>query len=206
MSTGKKHIHHGRSTKGILDPDRILKELALKGNETLLDAGCGDGFISIAATKYLNERGRIYAIDIYDESINMLKQEIVRRGIKNIDAVVADLTVRTPLLDNSIDICILANVLHGFVENDETEPAMREIVRVLKPSSQLAVIEFKKPDFHKGLRPFNILKKILISFVGPQMKIRLSPEVTENLLKKYGFRGFRTAEVGWYHYMLIAEK
>ena len=74
---GKRHEHRGRSSKGILEPDRILKEIDLKGGDRLLDAGCGDGYFSIAASPMVSEEGRVYAVDSDGVAIAELKSKIV---------------------------------------------------------------------------------------------------------------------------------
>jgi len=45
----------------------------------------------------------------------------------------------------------MANVLHGFVENNETENVMKEISRIIKPEGILAVVEFKKWKEYRDL-------------------------------------------------------
>ena len=51
-----EHKHHGKSSSRYLDAEDILNEFHFNGDETFMDAGCGDGYISIkAAEKYLVE-------------------------------------------------------------------------------------------------------------------------------------------------------
>jgi len=202
----QKHVHHGRSTKGILDPLRVIAAARLKQGDVLLDAGCGDGFISIAASGVVGEHGRIYALDVYEGSIEILKKEILKKNIKNIEPVVADITRRIPLPDSTIDVCILANVLHGFVENNETLSAMNEILRVLKPGGRLTVVEFKLPSYYKGLTIKNLIRRMKVYFVGPPLNVRLTPERTEEILAQFGIvRGY-DSDVGDYHYAFTGYK
>jgi len=194
----KKHIHHGKSSRAILNPHRVLDAIGLRESDVFLDAGCGDGFISFCASKYVGNQGRIFALDIYEVSMKEVEKEIKEKGIKNIEPLIADITDKIPLPDNSIDICLLANVLHGFVENNELDRAMTEIVRVLKDGGKLAVVEFKKPRI--GFSFWAIWKNIKLYCVGPSFKVRLFPEETEEYLKKYGFILKNISEVGDYHY------
>ncbi len=196
----KKHIHHGKSTRSILDADRVLTAIGVRKGDVFLDAGCGDGFISLRASSYVGSKGRIYAIDIYGKSIDELKKEIRERKIANIESVVADITQKIPLPDNSVDICLLANVLHGFVENDELDKAMQEILRVLKPGGRMAIVEFKKPKRIITFSPGEIWGNIKLYFVGPPMDVRLSPEETERYLQKYGISPQKISDAGEYHY------
>lgn len=199
--THKKHVHHGRSTKGILDARGVLDAIGIRRGEVFLDAGCGDGFISIVASGYVGNEGRVYALDVYEKSIEELREEIRKKGIQNIEPIVADVTDKIPLPENSIDICLLANVLHGFVENNELDRAMREIVRVLKLGGRLAIVEFKKPG--RIFKVGEVWKNIKLYFVGPPLNVRLSPEETGQYLKKYGITFQKISDVGEYHYAWI---
>lgn len=197
----KKHVHHGRSTSSILEADRVLQEIGINRGEVFLDAGCGDGFISLRAVDYTGEEGKVYALDIYEKSIEELRRKVKEKNILNLEPVIADITEKTPLPDGSVDVCLLANVLHGFVENNELDSAMREIIRVMKPGGRLAVVEFKKPE--RFLKFWKIWRNLKLYFVGPPLKVKLSPQETELYLRGYGLSTLKVSEVGEFHYVWL---
>ncbi len=184
------HVHHSRSSRDILSADKVLSEAGLKSGDSFLDAGCGDGFISLAASSVVGDEGKVYAVDVYPESIDMVKKEVQEKGIKNLEATVADIMDKIPLDNDSIDLCVMANVLHGFVANDEVEPVINEIRRVVKPEGVFAVVEFKKME----------------GIPGPPFKVRISPGDVEEAITSYGFEVMGTVEVGDYHYLVKAVK
>lgn len=189
MSDNKHgHVHHSKSTRDILNAETVLAAAGLKSGDYFLDAGCGDGFISIAASKIVGDDGKVCAIDVYPQSVEMVKEEIQKGGISNIEATVADITDKIPLKDESVDICIMANVLHGFVANDEVQEVMGEISRVIRPEGTFAVVEFIKSE---GTR-------------GPPYNVRISPDEVEDLLINYNLKTTETREVGKYHYLVKA--
>ncbi|MEW6163268.1 MAG: hypothetical protein AB1606_08180 [Nitrospirota bacterium] len=47
----ERHLHFGRSAKDLLDPIRVLVEIGIEKGDVFLDAGCGDGFLSLAASR-----------------------------------------------------------------------------------------------------------------------------------------------------------
>lgn len=190
MEKSGKHFHHGRSSKEILDPNRVLSAVGLKKGDTFLDAGSGDGYMSLAASRILGEEGKVYAVDIWEESINTFKEQIEKESIRNIEAAVADITQKIPVDDESIDILYMGNVLHGFVENDEVEPVMKEIQRVIKQGGSFAVVEFKKIE----------------NSPGPPLHVRITPEDVEEIVKDYGFIVKEIEDVGTYHYAIISAK
>jgi len=180
----QEHHHAGKSSKAYLNAERVLQETSLKSGDNFLDIGCGDGYFSIAASKIVSNKGKVYALDSYEKSIVALKQQIHRESIGNIEAIVADVTKKMPLPDATTDVCLMANVVHGFLANGEVPSVMTEIARVMKAVSTLAVVEFQKIDGPPG----------------PPISIRMTPEELEDLISGYGFKKNKVAEVGPFHY------
>ena len=178
------HHHAGKSSKAFLNAERVLQETGLKSGDKFLDVGCGDGYFSIAAAKIVGNKGKVYAIDSYEKSIAALKEPIHRGNIRNIEAIVADVTKKMPLPKSFIDVCLMANVVHGFLANGEIPSVMTEIARVMKAGSTLAVVEFQK----------------VAGPPGPPISIRMTPEELEDLISGYGFAKNKVAEVGPFHY------
>ena len=181
-----RHVHHSRSSKDILSAMEVLEAVGLEIGDIFLDAGCGDGYISIAASNLVGDRGKIYALDVYPESNETVKKEIEDKKLDNTHAILADISKNIPLDSDSIDIVLMANVLHGFVADEEVEKVMSNIVEVLKLGGVFAVVEFRKLEGSKG-PPFNI---------------RISPEEVSIILKDYGFDITDELEIGQYHYIV----
>ncbi|MFH1400210.1 MAG: class I SAM-dependent methyltransferase [Nanoarchaeota archaeon] len=152
------HHHAGKSSAAFFAADDILHPLGLSSDMVLLDAGCGDGRIAMDAASKVR---KVFAFDIHNESIAAAKAI----APSNVDARVVDLK-SIPLNDCGVDVCVLVNVLHGLVANDE-HAAIAEISRVIKDNGTLAVVEFKT-DSHFG-PPKDIrlsAKDIVDTFVG----------------------------------------
>ena len=187
---GERHVHAGMSSRGVLDASAILKEAGLKKGDAFLDAGCGDGFISIEAVGIVGPAGKVHAVDIDSRSILKLKAEITKKGIGNIEAVASDITKRIPVSEGSIDVCLMSNVLHGFVENGEAGAVLGEIFRALKSGAIFTVVEFKKK---RGL-------------FGPPLRVKLAPEDVETAVRPLGFSRTRIADAGRHHYQITFVK
>jgi ubiquinone/menaquinone biosynthesis C-methylase UbiE len=178
----------GAHLEGILDPEMVLKEIGIPPGATLLDAGCGAGRFSIPAASLVGQQGKVYAVDTSEERIASLLRAAQERGLAQIEAIVADATQRIPLPNDSVDVCLMANVFHDLVE-DETVPGdLTEVKRVLKPGGVLAIVDFKR----NAKRP-----------PGPPSSRRLDPEDVERIMARYGLRRERGAEVGPYHYLIL---
>ncbi len=190
MEKSGKHFHHGRSSREILDTSRVLSTIGLKEGDVFLDAGSGDGYMSLAASSIVGEKGKVYAVDIYEESMDILKKEIESKNIENITPIIADISKKIPIKNETVDICYMANVLHGFVQNNDTEKVMSEVKRILKPEGTFAVIEFKKIE----------------NTPGPPMNVRIAPKLIKEIVESHYLNFKSVEEVGDYHYAVIAVK
>ena len=92
--TNATHRHRGKSSENLLDKDIILKELNILPGQTILDAGCGNGYMAKQFSRLLNGTGKVYALDPDKEAIEILKKET--KGT-NIEPLVADMTKTTPI-------------------------------------------------------------------------------------------------------------
>jgi ubiquinone/menaquinone biosynthesis C-methylase UbiE len=183
MTEKHMHNHHGKTSENILDANEVLTATGLKLGDNFVDAGCGDGYISIEASKLVGEDGMVYSFDVYPESIEVVKNKIKDKKIDNIEANTVDITETIPLDDNSIDLILMANVLHGFVEEGQVKKVMENIFRVLKPGGVFSVVEFRKVEGN----------------IGPPFDIKISPENVSIILKNCGFDIGGIELIGDYH-------
>lgn len=183
----EKPIAAGKSSFDLIDTKSLFSELRLKQNTVFLDVACGKGAYSIAASEYIGRAGKIYAVDLWQEGIDTLKKEISARQINNIHASVADVSKRIPIEDHSVDVCLMATVLHDLIHDKTDEGTLTEVKRVIKHRGVLAIIEFKKIEGPPG----------------PPIGIRISPEEVEKRLYPYSFRIAKTTDIGPYNYLSI---
>jgi ubiquinone/menaquinone biosynthesis C-methylase UbiE len=166
----------------------VLEEIGLQRGQTLLDAGCGEGRFAIPAASIVGSEGKVYAADTSQERIEALQRAARGGGLDQIETLVADVTERIPVPPDTVDVCLVANVLHELAEDGRVKGEFQEIKRVLKLPGTLAIVDFKK-----GVeRP-----------PGPPLSRRLDPEEVAEMLAQYGFRQRGSSEVGKYHYLSI---
>lgn len=163
------------------DPDRIFNELELKQGDIFLDIGCGAGDYAIHASKIVGNSGKIYALDKQEESISIFKERVRELGIKNIEVKTSDITKKLPIEDKSIDVCLIATVLHALDFDKYKEHIFKEMIRILKPSGRLAIIECSKKD---------------LSF-GPPEQMRIEAEKIEEYAVNLGLGKVSLTELGF---------
>ncbi|MBN2064269.1 MAG: class I SAM-dependent methyltransferase [Sedimentisphaerales bacterium] len=151
-----KHEHSGRSSEHLLDKEIILKGLNLTVGQTVVDAGCGNGYMAREFSKKVGSTGQVYALDVHQPSIDQLSRDLTA---SNIIARCADMSQKTEIEDNSVDVIYLSMVFHGF-SPEQQKGFLAEARRILKPDGIMAIVEIdKKPA------PF-----------GPHADIKFSPE------------------------------
>ncbi|MBI5055338.1 MAG: methyltransferase domain-containing protein [Nitrospirae bacterium] len=180
-------IAAGKSSFDLVDQKKVFAELDLKKDTAMLDVACGVGRYSIAASEIIGREGVIYAVDLWEDGINSLKQSIAEKGIKNIKPVLSDVSKHIPVADKSIDIVLMATVLHDLIEVNVHDGTLREAARVLKPGGRLVIIEFKKIEGPPG----------------PPAAIRLSPEELEKVVSPYGFKQEKVVDAGPHNYLSV---
>jgi ubiquinone/menaquinone biosynthesis C-methylase UbiE len=162
-----------------------------------MDAGCGDGHVAMIAHDLLDEDAIIYAVDIYDASIEDMQNEVDEKGIKNIIPICADATEHIDVEDDFVDVILLINVWHHFNVARKMDEATLELKRILKPGGRIAVMEYKKEEARHG----------------PRYPMRVSHEVIGELFKKHDMKFVSLdCDVGedlgdhMSHYLIVFEK
>jgi ubiquinone/menaquinone biosynthesis C-methylase UbiE len=170
-------------SEGLLDDEIILKNLRINLGQTILDAGCGNGYMAKKFSVLVGNTGKIYALDPDKESIDKLRKEVEKT---NIEAFVGDITKTTAIEKSSVDLVYLSTVFHIFSDS-QIVGFEKEVKRILKPRAKLAIINIKKEN-----TPF-----------GPPLEMRSSPE---ELRQKLSFTPRELIEVGQHFYMQIFVK
>jgi ubiquinone/menaquinone biosynthesis C-methylase UbiE len=188
MDDPKKPHGSGHSTYELIDKERFFEVLDLKRSMVLMDLGSGGGDYTIALAGSVGPAGHIWAVDAWEEGLARIRERAIEKQLHNISTLLADVNIHIPLSDRTIDLCLMACVLHDLLRDGPAETVLREISRVLKPGGKLAVLEFKKIDHGPG----------------PPAHIRLAQEDVIDLLTPFRFTIENVSEAGKYHYLLMA--
>lgn len=192
------HRAHGFSSVHFLDSDEIISELNLKGNETFMDAGCGDGHIAIKVVEEYLPDGTVYAVDVYDASIEDMEVYKAENNVENLINIEADITKGIPGVDDeSIDVVLMVNVFHGFRASRTMDEVIDEFARIIKQDGKIAIMDYKAWDVPKG----------------PPTAFRSSPEELEEVFAKHGLKMTHLNEEigedipqGKSHYFIVFQK
>lgn len=127
--------------------ERVLDQADLKGNEQLLDLGCGRGAVLIAAARRL-PAGHAVGADLWsgkDQSGNSPEATLANAAAAGVadrvEVHTADMTA-LPFADGSFDVVTSALAIHNIPSPERRYRAVDEAMRVLHPGGQLLIADF----------------------------------------------------------------
>jgi ubiquinone/menaquinone biosynthesis C-methylase UbiE len=128
--------------------DRVLDALALRGDERVLDVGCGHGLMLLGAAQRL-ATGRAVGIDLWQKedqagnsraaTLENARREGVADKVELHDGDARDM----PFPDGSFDVVVSSWAIHNIYDRTGRAKALREIVRVLKAPGRLALVDIR---------------------------------------------------------------
>ena len=124
----------------------LLDQLGLRGDERILDLGCGRGAVLLLAAQHLTT-GRAVGVDLWrsgDQSGNAAdatRRNAIAEGVADrVELHTADMTA-LPLEDDSFDVVVSSLAMHNIRGRAGREKALEEAVRVLRPGGRLMIAD-----------------------------------------------------------------
>ncbi len=138
----------------------LVDLLQIKPGQSVCDLGAGSGVITLMMAQRVGETGKVYAVDIQQEMLDLLADKTNRLGLKQVELVLG--TEKNPKLEAaSLDLLIMVDVYHEFEFPYEM---MLEIAKAMKPGGRVVFVEYRKED--------------------PQVPIKLVHKMSEAQVKK----------------------
>lgn len=154
------------------DCQTLLAALKLQPGSTVCDMGCGNGFYTVPLARLVGDDGRVIAVDIQREMLELLKDRAAAERLGNIEPVLG--TVIDPKLPPAaIDLVLLVDVYHEFSHPEQMLAAIR---RGLKPDGRLALVEFRAEDPNVPIKPLHKMSKAQIMKEFPANGFKLVEE------------------------------
>lgn len=143
-------------------PRKLLDALGIKRKQQVCDFGCGNGFHTLELAKRVGPKGKVFAVDIQQEMLDLLKLRADPRGLKNIVLVLAT-EEGSHLPKEKLDLVLMVDVYHELFE---PEKILAEIHASLNKNGRLVLVEFREEDpevpilpLHKMSQP-QVLKEL----------------------------------------------
>ena len=120
----------------IHSPDKILGWYIEPG-QTVLDLGCGSGTFTIAMARMVGEAGRVIAVDVQEEMLQMVRQKAVKEGLTCRIITHQSEPDRIGISDR-VDFALAFYMIH---EVPDVDAFLMEVASLLKPSGKLLIAE-----------------------------------------------------------------
>lgn len=174
-----------------MDPTKIVNKLNLKNGDYAADFGSGHGYFVVPLAQAVAPNGKIFAIDIQRNALDVARAKSKLKNIQNIEYIWADLEYPqgSKLKDDFVNLVLVTNILH---QSAHKEQIIKEAHRVLHSSARLALIEWKRDEE--------------ISAFGPPNELRIDQQAAINLCVSQSFVVEQEFDVGSHHYGILFAK
>lgn len=136
--------------------DQVISSLSWRGDEQVLDIGCGHGLMLIGAAKRLTT-GKATGIDMWLQDSQLNNDIDATLHNAALEGVSDRVTVRRadandlPYDNNVFDVVLSSWVIHTMLDPDDRAHVLKEIARVVKPGGHVVIIDF---DFVKEYQKY----------------------------------------------------
>jgi len=121
----------------------VIEQLALRGDEQVLDLGCGTGTLTrdIAAALSDKEHSRCTGLDAAEKMIAIAKRKAATIPNIHFDAAIAE---HLPYVNSSFDAAVSTFFFH-HIHFELKKTVLAETARVLKPGAKFIIVDVDVP-------------------------------------------------------------
>ncbi|WP_144863095.1 class I SAM-dependent methyltransferase [Hyella patelloides] len=165
-------------------PQAVVEHLDLKSTDSVADLGTGTGYFAFRIAELIPE-GKVYAVDIQPEMLDVVNLLKEKNKISNIETVLG--TENNPQLPaNSIDLALMVDAYHEFAYPREM---MENLYSALKPQGRVILVEYRQENPMIMIKP---LHKMSQKQVKKEMKaVNLKWLKTQEFLPEQHFMIFQ---------------
>ncbi len=153
-----------------LEWDRILDDIHLRGDEGVLDMGCGRGAVLTAVARRLTT-GRVTGVDIWSKKDQSGNAKDVTLRNASIEGVGDRVQIETgdmralPYPDATFDLVVSSLAIHNIRSNADRKRAIVEGFRVLKPGGRIVIADIRATAIYeealRALGASNVIRRRL---------------------------------------------
>src|ERR1019366_7363604 len=125
--------------------------LPITEGQTVLDMACGDGVYSPWLAKLVGAGGRVVAVDVIPEYLDIARKEAAKSPLARIIDLSAASIESLPFEDNTFDLSWCPQSLYALPDPVES---LRHMLRVTKPGGVVAIME--EDTLHNVILPWPI--------------------------------------------------
>lgn len=135
-------------------PSDVIRELALKPGNTIVDLGCGSGYFTLKLSPAVGDSGHVIAEDIRALPLAFLWVRTAGLRKHNVKVVLGDTT--NPHLPRGVDAVLISNTYHEFAD---AHSILAHVHEALVPGGQVVIID-RQPKPSLGASPSEVEHEI----------------------------------------------
>ncbi|HYG75072.1 MAG TPA: methyltransferase domain-containing protein [Planctomycetota bacterium] len=163
---------------------KLIKALNVKPGQLICDLGSGNGFYTLKLAPLVGKEGKLLAVEIQKEMLDMLQKRAAVAEITNVECILG--TLWDPKLpEGKLDMVLMVDVYHELSHPEHILAAVR---KSLKPDGRMVLVEFRMED-----------PKVPIKLLHKMSKAQIMKEIPPNgfkLVEEYD-------ELPWQHVMFF---
>ena len=127
--------------------DELLESIPWRGDEMVLDLGCGRGLLLVGAARRL-KTGKAIGMDVWlpkaltGNTPKSVLENAALEGVADRIELTSGDARKLPFAEGSFDIVVSNFVLHEMQTGPERKEMVREIARVLRPGGRVVLVDF----------------------------------------------------------------
>jgi ubiquinone/menaquinone biosynthesis C-methylase UbiE len=128
---------------------RAIEALGLEPGMVVVDFGAGSGYYTERIARAVGPSGRVLAVDIQPEMLELLGGRVKRLQLRNVELIRS--SADDPALPTGeVDLILMVDVYH---ELSEPQLMLRRMKDALSPRGRIVILEYRKEDPAVPIRP-----------------------------------------------------
>jgi ubiquinone/menaquinone biosynthesis C-methylase UbiE len=136
---GRAHLLDDAERREVLPPELIADALDVRAGQIIADIGAGTGYFARAFAPRVAPGGRIYAVDMQPEMLDLLRSKLDGDTSLLILPVLAR-AEETTLPSDGADLVFFGSVWHEF---DEPAMVLLEARRIMRLGGRIAIVDWR---------------------------------------------------------------
>jgi arsenite methyltransferase len=166
-------------------PEKVVEKLTIAPGSRIADIGAGGWYFTWYLAGATGPSGKVYAVEIDETALAIIKKEMASRGITNVMPIRAE--PQNAKLPEAVDLVFSCDTYHHM---DERVTYFRSLVQSLKANGRIAILDFHSHGFFSSLLGHGTAK--------------------EEVQREMGTAGYRLVNdftfIGSQHFQIFAKK
>jgi ubiquinone/menaquinone biosynthesis C-methylase UbiE len=143
----KQWAYEGVNRDQWQQPEKVIAALQIRPGDQVADLGAGGGYFTFKLAKAVGPTGKVLAVDIDGEMIDLIADRARKESVANVETIVA--RVDDALLpEGGVDLIFTSNTYHHIGNRVAYFAKLRGYLR---PGGRIAVIDFDRRAWLEGL-------------------------------------------------------